>query len=321
MQLRILSRNKVAAAVTMSQAIAAMADAFAQLSSGRATVPLRVHQEAEGGVTLLMSAYLPTQLSVGVKIVTAYPENPSRDLPMIHALVMVLDAETGVPRALMEGAHLTALRTAAATGLATDRLARPDAGVLALFGAGGQARHQLEAVRAVRPIREVRIVARTAGSARRLAEEVEGVQVRVLEDRRAALDGADVVVAATTSTSPVFDGGDVSPGAHVNGVGSYTPSMQEVDAKLVARARVVVDSRVGALAEAGDLRIPLERGTLREADIAELGEVVSGTRPGRRSPEEITFFKSVGNAVQDAAVAAMVLDAAERRGLGRVIEL
>src|SRR5690606_30301129 len=144
-----------------------------------------------------------------------------------------------------------------------------------------QARTQLEAVRAVRPIREVRIVSRTGESARRLAEEVEGVEVSVTGDRRAALRGADVVVAATSSADPVFDGRDVEPGTHVNGVGSYTPAMREVDAALVERALVVVDSRAGALAEAGDLVHPLREGRLRRESIAELGELLAGTRPGR----------------------------------------
>ncbi len=321
MRLRLLSREDVRASVSLVEAITATADAFQRLSSGQATVPRRVHQAAAGGVVLLMSAHLPHTGTVGVKVVSAFPENAPRGMPMIHALVMVLDAATGAPLALMEGSHLTALRTAAATGAATDRLARPEAAVLALFGAGAQARAQLEAVRAVRDLREVRIVSRTPESARRLAEEIEGVEVRTMVDRAAALRGADLVVAATTSASPVFDGRDVEPGAHVNGVGSYTPEMREVDSALVERSRVVVDSRAGALAEAGDLLAPLREGRLREAEIAELGEVVSGTRPGRTSPEQITFFKSVGNAVQDAAVAALVLKAAEERGLGREVEL
>lgn len=321
MQIRILSQAEVRSTITMSEAIEEMASAFAQLSTGKAHVPLRVHQGAETGTILLMSAYLPASESVGVKIVSAYPDNGAHGLPMIHALVMVLDGETGVPRAIMDGSFLTALRTGAASGLATDRLARPDASVLALFGAGVQARTQLEAVRAVRPIREVRVVARSEESARRFAAGIKGVEVRVMQDRRDAVRGADVIVAATGSASPVFDGNDVDPGAHVNGVGSYTPAMQEVDTDLVQRARIVVDSRRGALAEAGDLLIPLRSGLIREDDIVEIGEVVAGTRPGRTSGEEITFFKSVGNAVQDAAVAARVLRVAEETELGRVVEI
>lgn len=321
MKLRLLSAADVRAAVPMREAIAATADAFRRLSSGEATVPPRVHQPAQEGAVLLMSAHLPHTGAVGVKLVSAFPGNAARGLPMIHALVVVLDAATGVPRALMEGSALTALRTGAATGAATDLLARPDAAVLALFGAGAQARTQLEAVRAVRPLREVRIVARSRESALRLAAEVEGVEVRTPSTPAEALRGADLVVAATSSASPVFAGGDVEPGAHVNGVGSYTPAMREVDAALVERALVVVDSRAGALAEAGDLLAPIAAGRLREADLAELGEVLAGTRPGRTSPGQVTFFKSVGNAVQDAAVAALALAAAEARGLGREVEL
>ena len=321
MQIRILSRAEVRSTITMAEAVDAMADAFEQLSTGRARVPLRVHQEAGGGMALLMSAFLPDARRIGVKIVSAYPDNAARSLPMIHALVMVLDGETGVPLAVMDGSYLTALRTGAASGLATDRLARADASVLAVFGAGVQAQSQVEAVRAVRDVGEVRVVARSRESANRFAAGLEGVKVRVMDDRAVALRGADVVVAATGSSTPVFAGADVEAGTHVNGVGSYTPAMQEVDGDLVRRASLFVDSRVGALAEAGDLLIPLRQGWIDAERITEIGEVVAGTRPGRTSPDEITFFKSVGNAVQDAAVAARVLRIAEQRGLGRVVEI
>jgi ornithine cyclodeaminase len=195
-----------------------------------------------------------------------------------------------------------------------------------VFGAGVQARTQIDAVRAVRPIREVRIVSRTRRSAELLAlqllDSAEPPAVRVLEDRGEAVMGAHVLVAATTSATPVFPGARVEPGAHVNGIGSYTPDMQEVDEDLVARALVVVDTRTGALAEAGDLIIPLRKGLVREADVnAELGEVLLGKRPGRTRGDQITFFKSVGNAAQDLAVGARALAEAERTGAGKVVEL
>jgi len=322
MKLRILSEADVRAAIDMRQAIEAMREAFGQLAAGQATVPLRTPVETEKGLTLFMPAYLRGTGDLGAKIVSVYPDNPALGLPTITAVVIVLDGQTGQPLALMDGTYLTALRTGAASGLATELLARRDAQVVAVFGAGVQARTQLEAVRAVRPIREVRIVSRTRASAERFAAELEGVTVRAMDDRRAAVQGADVIIAATTSATPVFDGGDVAPGTHVNGIGSYTPEMQEVDATLVQRAKVVVDSREAALAEAGDLIIPLRQGLIAEDHIhAELGEIVNGTKPGRVADAEITFFKSVGIAVQDVVTARWVLQAAEAKGLGTVVAL
>jgi ornithine cyclodeaminase len=194
-----------------------------------------------------------------------------------------------------------------------------------MIGAGGQAATQIEAVCAVRPIREVRIfdIARDRAEAlrERMAQEMPGVTFRVAGSPNEAVSGADVVTTATTSSTPVFDAGYVSPGTHVNGIGAYTPEMQETPPGLVARARIVIDGRTGALAEAGDLIKPLAEGLIRKEEIVEIGEVLAGNALGRQSPEEITFFKSVGNAVQDVAVARLVLQAAEKDGWGMRIPL
>lgn len=306
----------------MGEAIAVMRDAFVAVSAGRADAPLRTPLETDGGVALFMPAHLPDTGALGAKVVSVFEGNARHGLPAVNALMLMLDATTGLPRLVCDGTHLTALRTGAASGLATEMLARDDAAVVTLFGAGAQARTQLEAVRAVRPIREIRIVSRTAASAERLAAELDGVDVALPGDRSAALRGADVVIAATTSATPVFDGAAIEPGAHVNGIGSYTPEMQEVDAALLERATVVVDAREAALAEAGDLLVPIRDGRFDAADVhAELGEIVSGARPGRRSTEEITFFKSVGVAAQDVAIADRVSRTAEARDLGTVVEL
>jgi ornithine cyclodeaminase/alanine dehydrogenase-like protein (mu-crystallin family) len=177
-------------------------------------------------------------------------------------------------------------------------------------------------VRCVRPIREVRVVSRGGASADRLVAELEGVAARRVDDPDEAVDGADVVIAATSSATPVFDGSRVAAGTHVTGVGSFTTEMREVDTELIRRARVVVDQREAIMAEAGDIVGPIADGAVDDSVIsAEIGEIVLGREPGRVSPEEITFFKSVGNAVQDVAVAARVLRAAERDGLGVVVEL
>ncbi len=322
MELRILSGADVAALVDMRAAIDAMRDAFIALSRGDAVAPLRLALDTPTGTALFMPAHLKSTGATAAKIVTVHPGNAALGLPVIHAVVLVLDTRTGRPVALMDGTRLTALRTGAAGGLAAELLARPDASVVALFGSGVQARSQLEAVRCVRPIAEVRIVSPDRTSALALAARQEGVRAHVVEDRDTALVGAHIVIAATNSPTPVFDGARVEPGTHVTGIGSFTPGMREVDTTLVRRARVFVDQREAALAEAGDLIGPIADGAVGpDVIVAEIGEVAAHTRPGRTSAEEITFFKSVGNAVQDVAVAARVLAAAEREGRGVVVQL
>lgn len=322
MKIRVLSADDARAAIDMAEAIEAMRAAFGALAGGRATVPLRLALETTHGVSLFMPAWLDDPERSGAKIVSVNPENGRVGLPAIHALVLLLDPTTGRPLALMDGTWLTALRTGAVGGLAADLLAREDARTVALFGAGVQARTQLDAVRCVRDIREVRIVSRSGTSADVLAEELEGVDARRVDDPAEAVSGADIVIAATSSHTPVFDGGRVEPGAHVTGVGSYTREMREVDTDLVLRARVIVDQREAVLAEAGDIAGPIADGEVDESVMAaEIGEVVLGRAEGRTAPDQITFFKSVGNAVQDVAVAARVLSRAERDDLGTVVEL
>jgi alanine dehydrogenase len=330
MNLRILSAADVRQAVTMAEAIQAVREAYVQLSAGQAVVPLRTPVEVASreAVTLFMPAYLATSDALAAKIVSVFPGNPARGLPLIHAVVIVVDAETGRPAALMDGTYLTALRTGAASGVATDLLARRDARVAAIFGAGAQARTQLQAVCTVRRIEQVWVYDVSAGAAAAYVEEMRQrgapipADVRAADSPAQAVRDADVICTATTSTTPVFADADLKLGVHISGVGAYTPQMQEVPAETVARARVVVDSRTASLAEAGDLLIPLRQGLLTESDIhGEIGEVAAGTIPGRQSDEEITFFKSVGVAVQDVAVADLVLRRAVERGLGVEVEL
>ena len=310
----------------MPQAIEVMKRAFGQLSANQAEVPLRTRLQTDQGLLLLMPAFMRQSRELAFKMVSVWGENPSKGLPAIIALAAVIDPDTGMPLALLNGEALTAIRTGAGGGLAADLLARPDAAVVAVFGAGVQARAQLEAVCAVRPVSEVRIISRTAASAEAFAEAVRhwpaAPTVLLPASPSAAVRGADIVLAGTTSTTPVFDGRDLSPGAHITGVGSFTPQMQEVDEITVQQAKIVVDSRQASLAEAGDLIIPLQKGLISEANIhAELGEIVNGHKPGRESPEEITFFKSVGVAVQDATAANEILRAAETDGLGVLVDL
>jgi alanine dehydrogenase len=325
--IRVLSREDVRRALPMSSAIEAVKGAFAQLSTGQADVPLRVGLQVprHNGVTLFMPAYLAADDQMAVKIVSVFNDNPARGLPLIHALVVVVDATTGEPAAVMDGTYLTALRTGAVSGAATDLLARQDVRIACVFGAGAQGRTQLEAVCAVRPIQEAWVYDVAPERAATYADEMSrrlSLPVRVAGTPAEAVCQADVICTATTSSSPVFEDADVRPGTHVNAIGAYTPQMQEIPAETVLRAKVVIDHREASLAEAGDLLIPLRRGLMTEAHIhAELGEIVAGLKPGRASPEELTLFKSVGVAVQDVAAASAVLEAARRLGLGAEVTL
>lgn len=325
MKLRILSGDDVRRAVTMAEAMQAVREAYVQLSAGQAVVPLRTPVPVEGreAVTLFMPAYLPASDALAAKIVSVYPGNLERGLPLIHAVVIVVDAETGRPVALMDGTYLTALRTGAASGVATELLARPDARVAAVFGAGAQARTQLLAVCTARSIEKVWIYDAVPEAALAYVEEMKQygqpvpTNITVAGSPAEAASNASVICTATTSATPVFDDGDLKPGTHINGVGSYTPQMQEIPSETVARAKVVVDSRSASLVEAGDLIIPLKEGLISEADIhGEIGQVAAGVIPGRESADEVTFFKSVGVAVQDVAVAGLVLRRAAEQNLG-----
>jgi ornithine cyclodeaminase/alanine dehydrogenase-like protein (mu-crystallin family) len=328
--MRILSRADVQKAITMREAIEIVKDAFAQLSNNEATVPLRVpiHVPQHAGTTLFMPAYLARTDALAIKIVSVHNDNPKRGLPLIHAMVAVIDAATGRPVAVMEGGYLTALRTGAVSGAATDLLARREARVAAIFGAGVQGRSQLLAIAAVRTLERVYVFDPLRESVEKFIAEMRG-QPGVPNDLRAATSTAeavrdsDIICTATTALTPVYEGTYVKPGAHVNGVGAYTPQMQENGEALVRRAdKIVVDSYAGALAEAGDLIIPLEKGIIKRSNIyAELGEIASGKKPGRERDSEITFFKSVGNAVQDVSVAHAILKRAEETGLGTELEL
>ena len=319
MKIRILTAADVRSALPMPTAIDVVASAYSQLSAGRATMPLRSRFHTDNGVTLLMPAHLHDSGDFAVKVVSVYGDNPKVGLPTVSATVLVLDPQTGLPLALMEGDSLTALRTGAAGGVAARYLSRENASSVALFGAGVQARAQLEAAMAVRDIARVAIVDPFETAAERLAAEVAtwpaAPEVRLAETPQAAVHEADIILAATTSSTPLFDGRDVRPGTHITGVGSFTPAMQEIDATTIQRARVVVDQRDAALAEAGDIILS------KAAIDAEIGEILNGAAPGRTDNQEITFFKSVGLAVQDAVTAAAVLTAAAERGLGTVIDM
>lgn len=325
----ILSRADLRALVPMEQAIAAVAQAFVQLSAGTADVPLRQHLRVpQENLALMMPAYLPASNALGIKLLTIFPRNAGGSLPVIQALVVLFDTATGQPLALLDGTFLTTLRTGAASGLATRLLARPDAHTLALFGAGATALHQVLAVCTVRPIERIVLFNRTPERATQLAMYLQewGAPIPnniiVADSARAALAGADIVCTATASTTPLFADADLRPGTHINAIGSYVPTMQELPSATVARARVIVDQRSAAWAEAGDLIIPRNEGLIDEGHVVgELGELVAGQIAGRTSAEEITLFKSVGSAAQDIAVAQLAVVLAQAQNQGSVIAL
>jgi ornithine cyclodeaminase/alanine dehydrogenase-like protein (mu-crystallin family) len=328
---RILSRADVQHCLTMSEAIEAMRVAFRALQAGQAQMPQRlaVHLSAEG-VALLMPSLLQTfeQHAFGLKVITVMPRNPSQNMPRSYASVLLLDASTGKTLAILEGGWLTAMRTGAVSGLATDLLARKDANILALFGAGAQAPTQVLAIHTVRPLSEVRVVNRSDEHYFQLVTTLQEVlgsscpPIHRATSAHEALAGAALVACATASSAPLFQWSDVSPGTHINAIGAFTPEMCEVDPETLGHARIVVDSREAVMTEAGDLLQALAANQIRGPESwLELGELVTSPQPVRRSDDQITFFKSVGVAVQDVAVAIQVYKNACEKGIGIEVEV
>ena len=329
MEIRVLNAQEVRQALPMATAIEAMKEAYSQLSSGQACVPLRsrIDVTQHDGITLFMPALLHSSNDMAVKIVSVFPHNLDKGLPTINAIVIALDSETGQPIAVMEGASLTAIRTGAASGAATDLLALPEANSLAIFGSGAQARTQLEAVCTVRKIERVWVYSLDEPGAEVFVDEMAGHgpipnDLKLVASPSEAIAEADVICTATTSSTPVFNGAELKPGTHINAIGSFTPDMQEVDIETILRSMVVVDSREAVLAEAGDLIIPIDKGVITAEWIhAELGEIINGAKSNRLDPNQITLFKSVGVAVQDAIAASRALKGAEVASLGQAIQI
>jgi alanine dehydrogenase len=320
----VLSRSDVEAALDPDLLVDAVAAAMADVSAGNGSFPNRTGAEVAevGGVLIAMPAYLAGAGALAAKMVALFPQNAARGIPTHRAIVAVFDPETGTPEAVMDGEVVTAMRTAACSALSARLLAREDASVLTILGTGVQARAHAEAVRRVRAVREVRIAGRDPQKARALANELGAVAAGSIEE---ALNGADIVCACTHSPDPVVRGTRLVPGTHVTSVG-VNPHGRELDADAVARALVVVESRAAAVEPfpvgSNDLAWAIRDGIIGPDHIhAEIGELVSGARPGRTSAEQITIYKSVGVAAQDAAAAALVLETARERGLGTEVEL
>jgi ornithine cyclodeaminase len=319
----LISESDVRALLTMDDLIHAMRAALAEFSSGRVQQPLRTvlevgEQHAFFGV---MPAFLPKSGALGTKLVTVFGTNPARGLPSHLATIVLLDARTGELLAVMDGRYITEARTAAVSAVSAMLLARQDAGALAILGSGVQARSHLRALGRVRALRQVRVWSPSERNRRAFADEMQpetSAPIAPVSSAREAVEGADLVVLATAAREPVVQSEWIADGAHIAAVGACRPDQREMDTALVARARVFVDSRTGALAEAGDLVLPLREGAFDAGKIAgEIGELASGAIAGRQSAEEVTLFKSLGMAVEDVAAAHLAYTRATERGLGR----
>ncbi len=321
----VLGRKELERLLTPAAVIRAVESAFARYARGEATVPSRLALTAEEGGLLLVMPSSMAAAALGAKLVSVYPKNRERGLPTIFATYVLMEPGTGRPLALLEGSFLTGIRTGATSALAARYLARPDSRVIACFGAGVQAAFQLRCLASVLAVERVLVVGRSRDSAERFCETMArglGVPVTLAEAPRQAVSQADLVTCATTSLTPVFAGADLRPGTHVDAVGAFRPETREVDTETVARARVVVDTYAGAWEEAGDVLIPIQEGAISRSSVhAELAELVIGAKSGRQGRDEITVFKSVGFALEDAAAARLAYDEARAAGAGVEVDL
>jgi len=323
MGLLVLTAAELERLLPMGALVEAMKRAFAALTAGEALLPGRGVLSTEPGVTLTMPGAIHGR-ALGAKLVSLFPGNPARGRPTLQGLLVLLDPSTGTPAGLLDAGVLTALRTGAASGAATDLLAPEDARVAAVIGSGPQARTQALAIDAVRDLEEIRVAARDRAKLERFAESLTPqlrASLTVLGSPAEAVCGAQIVCTATDARAPLFAARDLAAGAHVNAVGSFTPDMRELDEDTVAGARVFVDSLGAAQEEAGELMAAAGSGRTRPEDWTELGAVVLGRATGRLDPEERTLFKSVGVAVQDLEAGALALALARERGMGEEVQL
>ncbi|MCA1559718.1 MAG: ornithine cyclodeaminase family protein [Acidobacteria bacterium] len=319
----LLSEKDIQSLLSMDDLIDAMQIALVQFSSGKVRQPLRTVLEvgAQQSVYAVMPAVIANPPALGTKLVTVFPQNVDVGLPSHLASIVLLDPSTGALLAVMDGRFITEARTAAVSAVSTRLLALEEAGTLAIIGSGVQARSHLEALRLVRSLRQVRVWSPNEERRKSFVLDMAphaGAPIIATASPREAVDGASLIVLATASREPVIRSDWVRDGAHICAVGACRPDQREMDTALVQRARVFVDSRTGAMAEAGDLVLPMTEGAFTAGHIAgELGELAAGRVPGRQSLNQVTLFKSLGMAVEDVAAAHLAYERATARGLGR----
>lgn len=327
-RVRWLNRADVEKALPVSEAVEAVREAYINSYRGTVSQPLRTRLEATAakGVHLFMPSYDAGLGRTALKVVSVFPENAKRDMAPLTGLVTLFDSETGAPLAVMDGGVFTALRTGAASGVSAEALARPDARVVAVIGAGAQAPYQALSVCAVRPIERIHLYNRTRPRADRLArslrERLPHVQVEVFSTVEDAVRDVDVICTATSAMEPVLSADFVKPGTHISAVGSFRKDMCEFDRDVLERAgRVFVEQRTAALQEAGEVVDALSANVIGEHDLIEIGAVLTGEHEGRRNPDEITVFKSTGIAAQDLYAAAHLYSRAHRHDIGAQLAL
>lgn len=306
-----LSENDIQRLLTMREAIDAVEEAFKELQLGEAIMPERTTIMLKNGSISQMSAYLKRANVAVTKVFGIFPKNIEYNLPTTVATLIVYNTETGKVSAIMDAAHLTAMRTGAVSGVATKYLSRKDSKYVGIIGCGVQGRTQLWAVKEVREIEKAYAYDKVVSARKTFAEEMSkklGIDVIPVDSAQDAVRNSDIVITATTSVEPVVKGEWLREGVHINAIGSYYPHARELDTETIVKSKVVVDLRSAALREAGDIILPIKEGAITEKHIyAELGEIVTGKKPGRVDENEITVFKSVGLAIQDAAVAGLII--------------
>lgn len=323
----ILNRDDVIKVLEMKDCMEVVEKAFAELANGTAVLPLRTPITPPDGLSLYMPAYLKELSALACKVVTVYKNNPAKhNLPTVIGKVLLQDPETGDVICIMDGGYLTAVRTGAASGVATRYLARKDSGQTAgIFGAGVQARMQLWAVAEARKISKAYIYDISDEAVGKFITEMSvklDLGITKVDSPGQILENCDIICTATSSATPIFDGNKVRKGTHINGIGSHTPNARELDTNIVKKSRLVADSYEACLKEAGDIMIPIEEGAIDKSHMyAELGEVVTGKKPARQSDSEITLFKSNGLAIQDVAAAKLIYDKANEAGIGAQIQI
>ena len=323
----LLNQNDVMKVLDMAPCMEVVEKAFAELASGTAVLPPRINLFTGEGLGLYMPAYLKEMGALACKVVTSYVNNPAKHkLPTIMGKVLLQNPETGDVICIMDGGYLTAVRTGAASGVATRYLAREDRGQkVGIFGAGAQARTQLHAMTVARDIARAYVYdVNDEAVGRFITDMASSLKLEIVRAASAdqILEEADIICTASSSPTPIFDGTKVREGTHINGVGSHTPKARELDTAIIKRSKIIADSYDACLNEAGDIMIPIQEGAIDKSHLsAELGEVITGKKPGRTDVREITLFKSNGLAIQDVAAAKLVYDKAVQADIGTSVEL